>query len=305
MIQCKEIDYKKFGRCIFATDGVAEVIATLDIGPRIISYAPAGGENIFNENEDFDLEEKDEKYESFGDKGIWHNFGGHRLWTSPEVMPRTYFPDNEPCRYEAFGDRIRLYQVAQPYTCIELSMEIEFIGGGRIAVCHRVKNIGAWDIKLAPWAITVMSEGGLEVVPMRKDGPVYLPNRVISLWTYSKMSDERFKFTDKYFMLEQTSEPSAFKIGMSNNDGYAMYFNRGSAFIKYFDYFEDAEYPDNGCNFETYTDGTILEIESLAPLRTIKAGEGITHIERWKIIGNVTRPEKTEEAIDAFVKEYV
>ena len=42
-----------------------------------------------------------------------------------------------------------------------------------------------------------------------------------------------------------------------------------------------ANYPDDGCNFETYTNHEMLEIESLGPLVTLAPGESSAHQERW------------------------
>ena len=304
MVEFKEISYKRFGRCIAAYDGTAELFVTLDIGPRIIRFAPQGGENIFKENENFDLSEKKEDFKPFGSLGCWHNFGGHRLWTSPEIMPRTYFPDNVPCSCETDGDALTLTQIPQEYTKTAMSLKIEFLGGGEVKITHFVKNIGAWDIKLAPWAITVMDKGGTEIIPLRTDGPKLLPNRNISLWTYTRLSDKRLKMLDKYILLSQSCAPK-FKIGINNASGFAAYIKGSDMFVKYFDYDDKAEYPDNGCNFETYTDENILEIESLAPLKNLAPGETVKHIERWKIISGVALPDETDDSIDEFVNKYI
>ena len=301
-MEYKEINYKAFGKCIAITDGVIELYATVDIGPRIIRFSKVGGENMLGENCEFDKNEPtNETYSVFGDNGIWHNFGGHRLWASPEKLPRTYFPDNKPCRYEIKENTLYLYQIPQPYTQLELSMEITLMGNGEVEVCHKIKNTGAWEVELAPWAISVMAKGGVCVIPVLQDGPALLPNRFMSFWTYSRFTDKRFHMNDRYLYLEQTDDPHPFKIGCANPQGFAAYFNNSDLFCKYFGYDEDAIYPDNGMNFETYTNKEILEIESLGALEILPPDASVLHAERWKLVPNVEFPGFEDDKIEEIV----
>ena len=57
--------------------------------------------------------------------------------------------------------------------------------------------------------------------------------------------------------------------------------------MKRFGYEHGADYPDYGCNTEAYTAGSIIEVESLGPLRTIAPGESIKHLEHWQLLGGV------------------
>lgn len=295
----REIKYENFGRCIALSDGVTELYMTLDIGPRIIYFGRTNGENLLGTLTDFDLSEPtDDVFKVFGDLGVWHSFGGHRLWAAPEEMPRTYFPDNRPCRHEVSGDTLYIYQMPQPYTQLELSMEVTFLGGGEVEVRHKIKNIGPFEKRFAPWAITIMEKGGVLAAPVRQDGPRYLPNRFFSFWTYSCLSDKRFRMSDKFIYIEQTDEPRPFKMGMANAHGFAAYFNKGDVFVKYFDYEEGAQYPDNGMNFEAYTNNKILEIESLGGLQTVPPYAFSVHTERWRIIPDTPFPGFDDDKIE-------
>lgn len=51
--------------------------------------------------------------------------------------------------------------------------------------------------------------------------------------------------------------------------------------MKRFDYDPDATYPDGGCNVESFTNESFLEIETLGPLTTLAPGKTISHVERW------------------------
>ena len=44
-----------------------------------------------------------------------------------------------------------------------------------------------------------------------------------------------------------------------------------------------ADCADGGCSFETYTNDSMIEVESLSELKTVKPGETVTHTESWAL----------------------
>ena len=54
-------------------------------------------------------------------------------------------------------------------------------------------------------------------------------------------------------------------------------------------------YPDLGSNFEAFTNGELLELETLGPLKRISAGETIVHQESWVVFSKVFLPDMQEE----------
>ena len=109
-LECEEITYGEWGRCVRLTDGDVELVATLEIGPRVIRFGAVGGPNEFFEDvkDEVTRAEKAASFDIFGDEGYWHIYGGHRLWASPEEFPRTYYPDNEPVAYSKIENGVRL-----------------------------------------------------------------------------------------------------------------------------------------------------------------------------------------------------
>ena len=84
MLKTTMVDFLQWRNCIKLENDFAELIVSTELGPRIISYRAAGGENFFAVFKD---------QIARPDKAAWRSFGGHRLWTAPEVYPRTYYPD--------------------------------------------------------------------------------------------------------------------------------------------------------------------------------------------------------------------
>jgi hypothetical protein len=70
------VSYRGWPNCIRLANDEIELIATTDIGPRIIHLSKPGGENLFGVM-------PDTEGETGGDE--WRLYGGHRLWHSPEA----------------------------------------------------------------------------------------------------------------------------------------------------------------------------------------------------------------------------
>jgi hypothetical protein len=236
-----------------------------------------GGQNLFKEF-------KDQLGKTGGDE--WRSYGGHRLWHAPEDARRTYWPDNSPVKYSWDGRTLKLTQSIEQTTGIVKEIEITLDpDDNHVTLVHRLTNKGLWDIELAPWSLTVMSEGGRAIFPQEpyRPHPEYLlPARPLVLWAYTDMNDPRWKWGTKYIQLRQdTKAKTKQKIGLMNTLGWAAYSLNGDIFVKRFRYDSGANYPDFGCNMETYTDPDILEIETLGALGKLPSNGSVEHVEQW------------------------
>ncbi len=307
-VTVEKFRHEHWGEAITVSNGEIEFVMTVEAGPRIIRLAKVGGANELYEDVKGEACTVHEDYTNFwGGKG-WMNMGGHRLWHSPEAMPRTYIPHDLPIVYEILENGVKTVVDIEKIG-IRNIMTATMTPDGEITVNHITENIGQWAMEFAPWCLTVFAHGGLEVVPVCKKETEFLSNRTLMLWPYTNAKDNRFDMDNKYIRLTTSPEgdsenPNAFKIGINCEDGYAMYFNHGNLFVKKFGYVDGASYPDNGCNFETYTNNQILEIESLGALVKLNPGEITEFTETWNLFCGVERPNTTEE-IDEIVKKYI
>ena len=277
-----------------------ELIITTEVGPRIIRAGFIDGANVMK---NFTAQ--------MGGKGEseWQIRGGHRLWSSPEGKPRSYSLDNSPVTVEELGPYgVRLISPPEVENGIQKEMEITLAAGdNHVTVVHRITNLGAWDIELAPWALTVLDEGGIEIVPLPEKRPhteVLLPDFPLVIWPYMDMSDSRLRWGKRYITLKQDVTKSPTKFGMGNQLGWAAYLVHGTLLVKYFDYDPNCDYPDGGCNFETFTNEEFLELESLGPLTILEPGEAVEHVESWRLFNNITDVSSDEE-IDCIVRPLV
>lgn len=307
MINFREESYKNFGRCLVIENEVCTLKVTVDVGPRIIYYALKDMENTLREDINRDTyRDSDDIHKFFDTEENWYIYGGHRLWTSPESWPESYTPDNSPVKYEIKGNSVVFTPEPRTKVGEQHVMTVTLDeASSKVTVGHSVENISDRELKLSPWCMTVGDKGGIEIIPQSKEKTGLLSNRRLVIWEYTDVKDERFYMSNSYITLRQTDKPQSFKIGMNNRDGWCAYVNKGQIFKKTFDFNENAEYPDFGCNFETFTDGFIVEIETLGELRTMKPGDKNEFEERWELIACDEEFDcHSDESIEAFVEKY-
>ncbi len=295
----REMTYKTFGRGLAIENGVIELYVTLDVGPRIIRYSTVGGANVMHEDIDAKLVEKGADFdEVFYPGAYWRPYGGHRIWLTPEVKPGTYNPDNDPITYEVDGNVFTFIPPVQETLQVAERMIVTVSeDSSEVAVRAEVKNLADKPQTMGIWQISVMCQNGMEVVPQTLRDTVLLHNRRMSLWPYCEMNDERVYWGKTLITLRQ--DPTVnhpFKIGTSNERKFSAYLCNGDLFVKRFAWSADLAYPDDGCNFETYTNPNFLEIESLGQLVPVESGSTISGEEVWSLTPNVPAPAANDEA---------
>ena len=100
MIKTEIKNYLNYGRVLAITNDVIEAYVTIDVGPRIIRFGYVGGQNFMCDNRAAAAPKDDAEFEAFFGKGKkWEILGGHRIWTSPESYPHSYYPDLDEVNY--------------------------------------------------------------------------------------------------------------------------------------------------------------------------------------------------------------
>lgn len=289
MVQIKELEaYKNFGRAVSISNGVVEAVVTIDLGPRIIYFGFVGGQNFMCDDRIALGGKEDEEYWNFfGDGKKWRSFGGHRVWVAPESYPETYTPDDEKVEYTVTKDGAIFTKACDTLvgtaTQIEIKMDPD---DTNVEVIMTVKNITDAPKEFAVWSLSVCNQNGVMVIPTNKDDTGLLPNRKMSIWPYTDLTDKRIFFGKDYVTVAQ--DPKAenpLKLGFDLNCGTAFYVLNDEIFGKRFDTnHPDGNYVDGGCSFETYTNSEMLEFETLGELKTVGAGESVSHSERWFLV---------------------
>ncbi|MDI1475907.1 hypothetical protein [Polyangium sp. y55x31] len=285
------VPYLGFPNHVRLASDTVELLLSTDYGPRIIRYAPLGGDNILAE-----MPPGAGQPTPFGEP--WHPYGGHRLWHAPEHPERTYWPDNRPLASSMDGDTVTVVQPMEENTRLQKSMRVR-LGprGSEVRIVHRIENQGAFDVELALWALTVMAAGGTGIFPQSPFRPFpeqLTPARPLVLWPYTRLHDPRWTFGDHLFLLRQDpqrSDPQ--KIGFYNEEGWIAYRRRDVLFVKRYAHLP-GPHADFGCNTETFTNADMLELETLSPLVRIAPGGWAEHEERWYLFTGIDFGEGME-----------
>jgi hypothetical protein len=292
------VEYKGWKNNLRLANAESELIVTLDVGPRVISYRPAGGANVFKEYP-----------EQIGKSGErdWQMRGGHRLWAGPEDLTRTYALDNGPVAYKEIGPgAVRLTQPPDAGYGIQKEIELTLAArGSRVVAVHRITNVGDKPTELAPWALSVMAQGGTEIIPLPPKRPHpgppknarspadYAADQKLILWPFFDFTDSRWSFGSRYITLRQDAKATGpTKIGLAHRGGWVGYLNGGTLFVKRFRFQEGKHYPDGGVNFETFTNADMLEVESLGPITKLVPGASVELTEEWELFSKVPAVEK-------------
>ena len=253
--------YKNFGKCVVLERGGLKAMITIDIGPRIIYYG-TDDFNFFSEDIDRNVSKGGEFFDKEYKEGeTWYLYGGHRVWKSPENLD-TYTPDNYPVEYTMDGEFSGEFRC-----CIskkfEYCLKVEIDENGGLSVKNAVKT-KCCDEKFHVWALSVMCKNGVLRVPLNEKIDDLNPVQNIVFWPYDDLGDSRYSMENWLLTVRQTDNPNPLKLGLLSKKKRA-YYTLGDKTLKITCLTGDSNgiYPDFGCNFETYTNNHILEIEWL------------------------------------------
>lgn len=266
--------------CYKLTDGKLELVATADVGPRIIFFGEIGGKNLLSINGSQAGRSGDQE---------WLVYGGHRVWAAPEDPYFSYLPDNSSVRVsvnEMLGE-ITLTCTANE-TNLQKTMILRVATGGGFVIRDVITNCGPSPIRTASWGITAFIPGGTAMLATKEDLP---ENRLqahfsLNLWPYTDLSDPCFDFTNDLILIYQQFCKAPQKIGawmkapclsyLLGNHLVVMRSNTCSLSSELF--------PDRGSNIEIYVNPDLLELEFLSPWKVIGPGESVWHEQSLELL---------------------
>jgi len=278
-----------------------EVVVPTTYGPRIMGYARPGAANMFAE-----VSPRMQRVATpFGED--WHIYGGHRLWAAPEDSVRSYYPDNRAVEVESAGHTLTVRQAAETHTGLAKQLAITlYERSSRVSVVHGLRNEGTAALELAPWALSAMAPGGTAIFPQPPFAPhprALAPARPLVLWPFTRMSDPRYSWGDRFILLRQDSDrPEPQKFGFFNDCGFMAYARSGELFVKCH-LPSPGPHADFGCNAQTFTNELFLELESLGPMVTLAPSESVTHREEWFLFDDFEDAWSSESALATSIAE--
>lgn len=293
-VNIEKTQYRGWPNCYRISNGQVELIVTTDVGPRIIRYGFIGAQNL--------LKEFDDQMGKHGESA-WQPRGGHRLWMAPEDPVLTYALDNSPIHARVTGDTIELTGNVEKETGLEKQIIVKLAASGSaVELVHKITNRGTKAREIAPWALTMMAQGGTGIAafpPRGSHEKDLLPSNPLTMWAYTDFSDPRWQFTPKYLLLRQDPKNSnAQKAGLFNRGTVGAYLLGSDLFIKQAAARDPHGYPDFGCSYETFTNEQFLEMETLGELSNVRPGASVQHTEHWSLHKNIKISSWTDAEID-------
>jgi hypothetical protein len=293
----EKVSYGGWPRCYRLCHGDIELIATADVGPRIIRFGFVGGPNLFTEYPD-QLGKSGEPW--------WVPRGGHRLWVAPEIQPDTYALDNAALTVEVDQGSLSLLQPVEPETYLQKSIHVAFTLDGCVSVTHSIANAGLNVRRLAPWALTQLAPGGVGFVKFPPRGchdDCLQPTHPLVMWAYTDFLDERWQLNCSHLVLRQDARIHApQKAGIFCEEIISGYLLGTTLFIKRARANPTLSYPDFHCSFEMFTNGDFLELETLGPLVDLKPGQSVSHSETWSVHSDIEIDGFTDAELETVVR---
>ena len=282
--------------CVSLENEAIQLLISRSVGPRILSLKFSDGENIFAELPNFIVE--------CPGSGTFHAYGGHRLWHAPEELSRTFLPDDSPVEICPIENGYRATQNVEAKTGLQKSIEVCLPNDSpRAVITHRLTNHGLWPVTTAPWAVTQLKTGGVAILPLSFADTKQLPNRTLTLWPYTDLSNLNVSFGKNHILLRvDMDQGEAFKVGFPNPRGWLAYWWNGTLFVKRAKYEAQSEYFDFGSSSECYCNDQFLELETLAPISKIEPGACATHVETWDLFTGVDCP-RDEKDVQVLVQK--
>jgi hypothetical protein len=277
-------DYRG-GESLTLASRALELTVTTAVGPRVVALRSrvSKAKNLFLE-----FPANEQRYHGF------YLRGGHRLWHSPEDIVRTYQPDDEPLAVKTLPKGVALTQPVEKKTGIEKTLRLELLGERTIKVTHTLANRGLWTIECAVWALTMFRPGGYGVLPLLAKGDHaagdLLPNYALVPWTFTDLSLPVWELHRDFVGIDVKKAKTAQKVGITNYPGWSAYWIDGVTFVKFAPVLSGATYADLGCSFETFTDGKMMELETLGPLTKLAPEASVAHVEHWGVFDGLEKP---------------
>jgi len=227
---------------------------TGNVGPRVIRFGFTGGQNLFKEFPEQLGRSGEDKFQLRG---------GDRVRKAPEDPVATWAPDNVPLTVQITPTGLIARESVEPLTNLQKEIEVSMaVSGTAVTVSHRITNRSLFTLEFAPWALTMMAQGGTGIsgFPPRGTHPANLEaTNPLVMWAYTNLADFRWRFTRKYQTLRQDpNNKEAQKLGIFNRDTWAAYLLNHELFVKKTTADASRAYPDFGCSFETSRTTTFL-----------------------------------------------
>lgn len=274
------------------SNGEVEAVIVPAIG-RVMQFHFVGEASVFFENREMDGKAPDPAAKE------WGNFGGDKSWPAPQadwekVTKRSWPPpvafDSMPVQARVKGKAVELVSSVDPAYGIRERRRIELAQHEPVmTITTTYEKVSGDPVKVGVWVITQMAE------PQRAF--IVLPAKSQYPEGYTKLMDvppRDLKVEDRLLSLTRDRKDPA-KIG--TDGGTLLWINEEYVLRIDSPRVAGGDYPDQGSSAEIYTNQdplAYIELETLGPLSTMKAGDHIQRTNTYTLLHRTDRDPATE-----------
>jgi len=191
--------------------------------------------------------------------------------------------------WATLGDIVTVTSERDPAVGLRVGKNIAIDGAtGALDLLQRMTNVSDREQAWCFWDRTLCKSGGFCVIPLNSKSKfpakwVQGTRRGPLWWEYNGVAPSHpgIKILDG--MLVAKAQGSEQKVGADSDAGWIAYMRGKILFVKYFPYFPDGNYIDNGISVAHYFNDTIAELEPLSPEARLKPEGEYTFPEHWTL----------------------
>jgi hypothetical protein len=202
---------------------------------------------------------------------------------------------------------VTLTSERDPAVGMRISKQLVMDGAtGALDVLQRMTNVSEKEQSYCFWDRTLCKAGGYTIIPLNPR------SRFPAKWVIGRRKVVDGK-VDPYWWEYNGNDPShpgirvidgmavaksigqEQKIGADSDAGWIAYIHERLLFVKYYPYFPDGKYIDNGLSVAHYFNERLAELEPLSPEATLRPEGEYLFPERWtltRLDRDVTTPEE-------------
>jgi len=274
-LRVEETEYRGVA-ALELSHGDATAVVTTAFGPRIVSFTVGDRPNLLAWLPDAGID--------LDRGGRFSFYGGHRVWTAPEVPSWTYDPDDTKVTAQEVRGVVS-FSTPPNRAPIRRTIDVGF-EGDRLVVDHRLGNERDRDSQFAVWAITQFEPGGTALMPLPTaplDPEGLQANRSLVGWPYTDFADPLLSIGGDVVSVH-TGRSTPIKVGVELRRGWLAYVGAGTAFVKRAPHYTGAPHVDLGATGQCYCNDVFLELETLSPSWVIEPGDESQHRETWELV---------------------
>jgi hypothetical protein len=308
-VSVRSISYPEWDGGIEVSNADTRLVVVPSIG-RVMHYSTKGDENLLWTNPVFNgITKPVGEYLTRGDSVVWANFGGDKVWPTPqdlfeEINGRAWPPDpwfdGARHEFEMLEDGVRLISPVSRFCGAQVTRTIRLAdSGSKVTIRQELtKKQPAQDESVEPiphtiWSVTQIHNP--QEALFRLNPESHLERRYY-VFPFEPRAADNFYTRDSIGIFIPDSAHTQ-KVGADSDEWLAAILG-DQVFGQFFDRRENVTYPEGNLGATVYTSPEYTELELLSPLQELKPGESMEYTIVWDILtlDTLTVPEQKRRA---------